>query len=354
MALFFGSLSVSASMATGGPTAAQTPLGFDARAQYSSALRLIEKALHAERLVVSDERSQHRSQFYLHGEKVEHSVLVMHGLHASPHFMEGIALGLHRQGANVISIRLPGHFEDVQKRIAKVDFQEWVQASRSGFRIARLLGNKVTVLGYSTGGTLAANLALQKHREIHSTVLLAPALAVSNKVVLSSLGLGWTGLTSNTFCGEDFLGQTYSCRFIKWMDEQIQDTTSHKMSSAPGAGFEVQQLIDWILARESEPTDPTLARHDYYETVRTVFGSIQTPVLMINSDADNVVQPRLNRQVYKRLRSKKAELYFNENEKIRHTVLASPEDQAFPWDKSNGYNKEFEPMLAEIIKFIWD
>lgn len=339
---------------------AQEKQGFDSKAKYEAALRQVDKLIKNEAQVISDSRAEHRTQIYTHDGPAEHSVLVLHGLHASPHFMNGISRTLFARGANVISVRLPGHFEDEQKRITKVDFLEWVDAANKGFRIAKLLGTKVTVLGYSTGGTLAANLALLHPRAIHSTVLIAPALAVSNQVVLSSLFLGWTGITSNTFCGEDFLENTRSCRFLKWMDDQIQDTTSHKMTSAPGAGFEVQQLIDWVLSKELEKQrghfwmqDGTNEIPDYYENVRTVFGGIRTPLLMINSDADNVVQPRLNREVYDRLKGRKSELYFSENDGIRHTVLASPRDQAFPWDKANGFNKKFDPMMDEILEFIW-
>lgn len=334
---------------------AQSKQGLDPQSKYHRGMRLADQVLKNEALVVSDARAEHRTQIYSHGAPTEHSVLVLHGLHASPHFMSGISRTLFASGANVISVRLPGHFEDVQKRIARVDFLEWVDAANKGFRIAKMLGTKVSVLGYSTGGTLAANLALTNPRDIHATVLIAPALAVSNQVVLSSIALGWTGLTSNTFCGEDFLEDSRTCRFLKWMDDQIQDTTSHKMTSAPGAGFEVQQLIDWILAKElgGATGDPTAAPTDYYENVRSVFGSMKTPVLMINSDIDTVVQPRLNREVYRRMRQRKAELYFQGSENIRHTVLASPADQAFPWDKTNGFNKKFDPMLDVILKFIW-
>lgn len=125
-------------------------------------------------------------------------VLMFHGLLNSPSHLHYLEDRVYDDGAHVLNIRLPGHDEAWSERA--LDFathEEWTQKTEDALALALRLGGKVTLVGQSLGGLLAANLAGVHRSQIAGLVLLAPAFKESalttRKVnVMTSLGLsGW-------------------------------------------------------------------------------------------------------------------------------------------------------------------
>lgn len=127
------------------------------------------------------------SQFFIHpsSDKV---CLFFHGFTATPEQFVVIGQAFFKAGYNVLIPLLPGHGMagdwnkdnppplPENKQIYQKFGLQWLQVAKS-------LGKKVIVGGLSGGSTLAAWLALECPEEIDRTLVFAPYLSGSNKVV---------------------------------------------------------------------------------------------------------------------------------------------------------------------------
>ena len=121
-----------------------------------------------------------RSTLYEHGRKVAHVVLVFHGLTNCPAQFDSLARGAYERGANVFVPRLPRHgFADrMTDELGRSDAHELVAFTDRACDVANGLGDTVTVVGLSVGGTLAA-WAAQERPDVDRAVLIAPMIGVA-------------------------------------------------------------------------------------------------------------------------------------------------------------------------------
>ena len=115
-----------------------------------------------------------RTLLLLHGEVRPRAVLLFHGFTSSPKQFQRYARALFERGHNVIVPRLPHHGR--QDRLTEAlsgITQERLRAfSSESLDAARTLGERVTVAGFSAGGTLALGLA--QREEFDRAVAIAP------------------------------------------------------------------------------------------------------------------------------------------------------------------------------------
>ncbi len=117
-----------------------------------------------------------RSFFLLPPEPNGRAALLLHGLTASPGQMERFAFVLAERGYAVLVPRLPRHgrSDRLTTALAKLDAVELVDRSNLALEAARELAGRITVVGFSLGGTLALRLA---HDEpLERAVAIAPFL----------------------------------------------------------------------------------------------------------------------------------------------------------------------------------
>jgi carboxylesterase len=121
-----------------------------------------------------------RSTLYTHGWKMPHVVVMFHGLTNCPAQFDSLAQLVYAKGANVWVPRLPRHgFADrMTDELARSDAREWCAFTDSVLDAAQGLGDTVTVVGLSTGGTLAA-WAAQERPDVDRVVLIAPMIGVA-------------------------------------------------------------------------------------------------------------------------------------------------------------------------------
>ncbi len=113
-------------------------------------------------------------------------VVLLHGLTDSPYSMRHVASHYRDRGWLALSLRLPAH-GTVPAALAKVDWPDWVAATRLAVREARRRAGPsvpLHVVGYSNGGALALKYALD--------ALEDPELAMPDRVVLISPMIGVT------------------------------------------------------------------------------------------------------------------------------------------------------------------
>ena len=115
----------------------------------------------------------------VHGEQTENAIVFIHGFTNCPYQFHQLAERFYQQGWNTLSIRLPGHgFADrLTTALSGVRVQNLADSATDGIDIGRGLGRRLTVLGFSLGGVLAA-WAAQHRADVDHAVLVSPALGI--------------------------------------------------------------------------------------------------------------------------------------------------------------------------------
>ncbi|MBN1306036.1 MAG: alpha/beta fold hydrolase [Anaerolineales bacterium] len=117
------------------------------------------------------------TQFYTHGQKVERSIVFVHGYTQCPRQFSNLGKQFYQQGYNVLIVPLPFHgltdrMTDVHGRLKAEDLTAYTDEMVD---IAQGLGNEVTIAGISAGGVVAA-WAAQYRSDIDLAVCISPAL----------------------------------------------------------------------------------------------------------------------------------------------------------------------------------
>jgi pimeloyl-ACP methyl ester carboxylesterase len=119
-----------------------------------------------------------RSTLLTHGKQVSQTIVLLHGITNCPAQFAAVSQQFYDLGYNVLIPRLPHHglADPMTTEIAQLTAEELVAAADEAVDIATGLGEEVTVVGFSTGGTMAAWVAEQRP-EVDETVLLSPFLS---------------------------------------------------------------------------------------------------------------------------------------------------------------------------------
>lgn len=276
-----------------------------------------------ERLVQIDREltidPQHASQV-LNIDQSERPVLMMiHGLHESPYFMKHWSDFFSKHNYQIVSIRLPGHFEKNPNALNTVTAEKWIQQAEQFFNSVLSNHKSISILGYSTGGTLASYLALRYPDQVDKLFLISPALALSDSVFLSGLMLGKTNLSGQSLCKDP---NSMMCRLLKNLDSQADQMLQDGLTLSPQAGRQVQKLIDITF-------QPYKIKNAYYELIIDSLMNIKIPVFIADTELDNVISTRTNQQWMKRRNDLNNYLLFNKKDNILHTQIARGPENAF-------------------------
>ncbi len=301
--------------------------------------QILQSAVADENIV---RETKHATRFYDHGFRTKKTVLVMHGLHESPAYMQGFSQHFFDQGYNVISLRLPGHMTKDQNDLNQVKAEEWIEAAENAFAEAQVLGEQIEILGYSTGGTLAVYLALKYPQQVKALYLVSPALALRNRVFLAGTVLGWTNLDLSKLCQAE-KRERMLCRMILHSDEQLRQMLDEGLQSSPAAGLQVQRLIDLISPRTDLREDNRL----YYPRLRETYGKLNVPLAMINSESDMVIQPDFNQELMAKYQAPHVSLMFPKSAKISHLMMNKSKQDAFTRSPETE-NPQFSKIIEKI------
>ncbi len=128
--------------------------------------------------------------------KTKLGVVLVHGFTASPKELRAMGDEIYANGHVVLGVRLPGHGTspyDMDKRTR----HDWNRAVENAYRIVADHAEKVVLLGYSTGGLAAFNVAGDPK---HQLAQLAGVISVSVPIVVQDkamnilpliMGLRW-------------------------------------------------------------------------------------------------------------------------------------------------------------------
>ena len=115
----------------------------------------------------------------LHG-KTPYAIVYLHGFSASQEEGDPVHRNLAKQfGANLYLARLSEHGIDTSDALLNMTATSLWETAKEAYAIGKQLGDKVIVMGTSTGGTLALMLAAS-YPEIAGLVLLSPNIAIND------------------------------------------------------------------------------------------------------------------------------------------------------------------------------
>ena len=113
--------------------------------------------------------------------KTEYVVVYMHGFSASQ--MEGDPV--HRRfakefGCNLYLPRLADHGVDTTEQLLLYTADRAWQSAKDALAVGKQLGDKVILMGTSSGATLALMLAAQYPKDVYALINLSPNIAINN------------------------------------------------------------------------------------------------------------------------------------------------------------------------------
>ncbi|MDP1762499.1 MAG: alpha/beta hydrolase [Sediminibacterium sp.] len=113
-------------------------------------------------------------------QKTAYAIVYLHGFSASQEEGNPVHRDLARQfGSNLYLSRLSQHGIDTIDALANLSAENLWESAKQAYAIGKQLGDKVILMGTSTGGTLAIQLAAA-YPEVAGLVLLSPNIAIND------------------------------------------------------------------------------------------------------------------------------------------------------------------------------
>ncbi|MGQ0709597.1 MAG: alpha/beta hydrolase [Rhodoferax sp.] len=250
------------------------------------------------------------------GQRTAWAVVYLHGYSASRLETAPLAERLGQAlGANVFHTRLSGHGRASVAAMGDASVQDWLADATEALRIGRTLGNKVLVLGVSTGATLATWLTLQPEgKDIAALVFVSPNYGPKDPKA---------DLVNGPWGREIALAIEGETR--GWTPKDEREANAWSTRHATRALFPMMALVKQV--RES------------------ALESLQTPVLMLYSEGDQTVSPAQTKAAFARMGSPRKTL------------------QAVDYSSSHGQHvlagditapDAVAPMSASIVQWVKD
>ncbi len=225
------------------------------------------------------------------GQQTEYAVLFLHGFSASRQEIAPLPEVLAKSlGANLFNTRFRGHGRG-GPAMREGSVNHWLNDAQEALAIGKRLGQKVIVLGLSTGGSAATWLIAQNDPALAACVLLSPNYGLANKMG-ALLAWPWGG-----------------------------------------------QLAEWVMGKEREWKPLNQAQASYWTwkysvrallpmmgMVKTVqkldLEKIKVPVLIIYSPHDKVVNTKITEAYFQRLgsRPKKLWVFTQSPDQAQHVI----------------------------------
>jgi alpha-beta hydrolase superfamily lysophospholipase len=237
-----------------------------------------------------------RSKFFVHRETTSKVFLFFHGFTAGPYQFEPIGKAFFNKGYNVLVPLQPGHglagdWKRQNPPPLSTEIETYQEFVLKWLEIAKTLGEQVVVGGLSTGGTLAAWLALEYPQLIDRALLFAPYLASHNRLF-------------------DALIKTLPIYF-EWFNKDASGNFGYK-------GFRIPALKIFLELGEQ-----------LFKQSKT---SVSAPILMVCSEADSAVSLSKQQEFFRRVIKQQPQSWyycFDDSLQIEHRMMTKMEDNDY-------------------------
>lgn len=262
-----------------------------------------------------------------HGKKTEYVVVMIHGLYESPNYLKGIINHFHSKKINVIAPLLSGHWSKKSKAMEKVKYQDWLNDIKTSIKIAKKLGKKIILAGFSNGGLLAIRSALDYPEDVSALVLWSPAIYLSQETYWA---IQYGKATNNTL--NDGLN----------LSADGYDVADY----SPYAGQQVVDLINDSLDMYGKNKLGTAAMRR-----SSLAKLIKIPTFLTITDEDETSEPQAAKDFFLNIKGPKYLLNFEKGSDIKHgNITKSPSDVFVGWE--DRFNFRFPAMMKSIDQFL--
>lgn len=113
-------------------------------------------------------------------QKTEYAIIYLHGFSASQEEGDPVHTNIAEKfGCNLFLARLAEHGIDTSEQMMNLTAEKYWESVKQAYVIGKQLGHKVIIMGTSTGGSNALQLAAS-YPEIASLILLSPNIAIKD------------------------------------------------------------------------------------------------------------------------------------------------------------------------------
>lgn len=295
----------------------------------------------------------HRSAIMESKQPSCNTILMLHGLYESKYYLKGITNYFLSRNFNVVHITSEGHFRPKNQRMEKVSFKDWKADARKGLEIAKNLGSNVFVFGYSTGGTMAADLALNYPNDVKGLVLFAPALMLTGRTqVMVNSGKSFEIFPSEK-CDTENLSRL--CQLIGYIGAGSVANSipllKEGLSWSPLAGVEVHKYT--LSLAQGTDDESVLSRQqpaNLYIHLIDAYKNIKAPVFMAVDQDDLTIHDGFAQNLFARWTQTKSMVLYKPDQGIAHTNIIKYKEDTYK-ASPDFYNKHTEDLEKKIDEF---
>jgi pimeloyl-ACP methyl ester carboxylesterase len=110
-----------------------------------------------------------------------YSIVYLHGFSASQEEGAPVHRNIAREfGCNLYLSRLAEHGIDTSEQLLNLNADEYWESAKKALAIGKKIGRKVILMGTSTGGSLALQLAVTYPNDVAALILLSPNIAIND------------------------------------------------------------------------------------------------------------------------------------------------------------------------------
>ncbi|MBC6491911.1 alpha/beta hydrolase [Flavihumibacter stibioxidans] len=114
-------------------------------------------------------------------QQTEYAIVYLHGFSASQFEGAPTHTNIARKfGANIYLSRLAEHGIDTTDALVNLTPEKYWESAKEALAIGKQLGRKLILMGTSTGGTNAIQLAATYPDDVHALILLSPNIAIND------------------------------------------------------------------------------------------------------------------------------------------------------------------------------
>lgn len=193
-------------------------------------------------------------------QKTAYAIVYLHGFSASQEEGEPIHRTIAKEfGCNLYLSRLAEHGIDTAEPMINLTADEYWESAKQALAIGKQLGNKVILMGCSTGGTNALQLAATYPNDIAALVLMSPNIAINNdKAYL--LNNHWGFQLAKMITGDDHVTSSDDRDIFKeywYYHYPLQ------------AAVQLQELLETTMTKETfeKVKQPTLLLYYYKDSI---------------------------------------------------------------------------------------
>ena len=212
------------------------------------------------------------------GVRTDYAVVYLHGFSATRQETAPLAeLVAEALGANLFEARLEGHGR-AEMALHGVAAEDWIDDAVEALAIGSRLGDKIVVIGTSTGGTLA--LATSGHEsaaDVSHLVLMSPNIRPRNEAAR------WATRPAGRLIARIVAGPTRS-----WTPHNKLQARFWTTSYPTDAAIEMMRLVDYVGTRLDTP--------------------LTADLLVLLSPHDEVVSPEATKAAFRRINAPRKEI----------------------------------------------